>query len=1118
MSLVATLLRWLLLALAALTILLGATVGVFLNHPDSVDFVIDRVEALTDGRLAVGQRHGTLAGPLELGDVRWQGRQERVHVRELVLEWRPLRLLLGQLDVTRLHLQDVRLEHRDGDPVATARPDGAPPAAGLRLPVAVHLRDLSVGNLRLEHPDLPATAGDPLQLAARLRLQETRFRLFDARITHAAGEFDLSGRGDWQQWWFDLTAGTRFHSPWGRVDATLRAAGDDAMVLVDGHLTGPLDLSINGEVHTPVAAPELDLAVALRDVGPAPLAELPIPLLMSGEATVIGPIASLALDGHLEVDGGDWGLWNSRFGLRRTAPDTVELEDLRLRREDDPCRLDLGLQTRLVWGAEPRLDIPHARLQGRLHGHAITGRAMGHWTPETWSLSDIDIAAGANTARGALHQRGDDAGLSADARLELTDMEAVWPGLLGSASVEFAWDRDAGELSASIPTLRHPWGHLDDARVDARLDHERLAARLRIDELGGAGHMTRDIALDMAGSPETVDWQLALTEPDLELAGELGWHDAPWLTLTDGRWSHDHGIWRITLPLRLDGEGEEWVLHEGCAALESGGELCLAGERDASGYAARSHLHGLELPPLLAPHLADTTMEQGVLDGRAELLWREDEQSLSGELNARDAHWRQPLPDDLPVTAQLALVTLGIEYGHDTGLATRLDLAARNPPGRLRAVAAFPDWHPGTPLGASSMTGHLGGSIEQVAWLGALAPGFIRTTGRLEADLDLQGSLEEPRYRGGLGWHDGSLEAPEIGLALEGVTLELSAPEWGVPLRLDGHARAGGGPLRVEGTLESPWPPRLELTVTGEEARLVHLPEAEVFASPTLDLSVRPGAVSLGGEVAIGRATFELPERTGVIQPSRDVIRQEEVDAAVPGTTIEADVRVLLGQRVRLRGYGFEGRLEGDLRIIELPGAPPVGRGELIVRDGRYRAWGQNLAVNEGRLLFADSPLDNPGLDIRAVRHGIPVTAGVHIIGRARNPQLVLFSDPAMDDTDILSWIVLGRPISQSGAGDGAQLAQAALALQLAGGGRLARNIGDRFGIDEVGVEAGTAPDTAALVLGTWLSPRLYLRYAIGVTEDINTLRASYLLTESWSLETETGPESGVDLMFSIDR
>ena len=49
--------------------------------------------------------------------------------------------------------------------------------------------------------------------------------------------------------------------------------------------------------------------------------------------------------------------------------------------------------------------------------------------------------------------------------------------------------------------------------------------------------------------------------------------------------------------------------------------------------------------------------------------------------------------------------------------------------------------------------------------------------------------------------------------------------------------------------------------------------------------------------------------------------------------------------------------------------------------SGRYAAYGQRLTIRRGRILFANSPLDEPTLDIEAERKAGSAVAGVRVIG-----------------------------------------------------------------------------------------------------------------------------------------
>ena len=162
--------------------------------------------------------------------------------------------------------------------------------------------------------------------------------------------------------------------------------------------------------------------------------------------------------------------------------------------------------------------------------------------------------------------------------------------------------------------------------------------------------------------------------------------------------------------------------------------------------------------------------------------------------------------------------------------------------------------------------------------------------------------------------------------------------------------------------------------------------------------------------------------------------------------------------------------------------------------------------------------MDNPGLDIRAVREVNDVTVGLKVLGRLQQPEIELFSDPVMGQTDMLSYLLFGRPMESTSSTEGETMGQAALALGLAGGDILARTVGDRFGIDDVRVESNDTGDEASLVVGSYLSPKLYVSYGVGLMDSLNSLNLRYQLSNRWQLEVESGETSGADLFYTIER
>jgi translocation and assembly module TamB len=236
---------------------------------------------------------------------------------------------------------------------------------------------------------------------------------------------------------------------------------------------------------------------------------------------------------------------------------------------------------------------------------------------------------------------------------------------------------------------------------------------------------------------------------------------------------------------------------------------------------------------------------------------------------------------------------------------------------------------------------------------------------------------------------------------------------------------------------------------------------------------------------------------------------------------VHSEVKVTIGDDVRVEAFGLQGRLAGAVGTTVQTGETAIGRGELSVIDGRYEAYGQKLEINKGELLFEASPLDDPGLDIEARRKIDTVTVGLNVRGTLQEPRLSFFSDPTMPQTQIVTYLLTGKAPDSVTGNDTATMASARDTLTLQGGGLLASQIGRRLGLEEVGVESsmdssGTA--NTALVLGKFLSPRLFISYGISLTESINTLKLRYTISDKWVFKTEAGDEQSADFEYTIEQ
>jgi translocation and assembly module TamB len=214
--------------------------------------------------------------------------------------------------------------------------------------------------------------------------------------------------------------------------------------------------------------------------------------------------------------------------------------------------------------------------------------------------------------------------------------------------------------------------------------------------------------------------------------------------------------------------------------------------------------------------------------------------------------------------------------------------------------------------------------------------------------------------------------------------------------------------------------------------------------------------------------------------------------------------------------------VSGQLVVREAPGAPTTGSGQLTVA-GRYKAYGQDLTIKDGRLLFAGTPLDNPRLSIVAMREiRSDLKTGLQIAGSAQRPIITVISDPNVGEADALSYLVTGRSLSDVGSASSSSqgaLASATQSLEGAAGGLVAKRIGKRLGLDEAGVEENEMIGGSALTIGEYLSPRLYLSYGVGLFEPGEVIALRYKLSDDVGVKVQRGTEeTRAGIEYRIER
>lgn len=270
---------------------------------------------------------------------------------------------------------------------------------------------------------------------------------------------------------------------------------------------------------------------------------------------------------------------------------------------------------------------------------------------------------------------------------------------------------------------------------------------------------------------------------------------------------------------------------------------------------------------------------------------------------------------------------------------------------------------------------------------------------------------------------------------------------------------------------------------------------------------------------------------------SDDVVIVGTEEPPAGGMQLSADVSVTLGDALYLTALGLDTRLAGDLQLRLRPGDALAANGTISTVGGVYRGYGQSMAIERGVINFQGA-LDNPGLNVVALRKGLAVEAGVAVTGSVRRPQVGLVSEPDVPDSEKLSWIVLGRAPSAGGGADLGLLLPAAQALLGGPGGGMTDQLSRSLGFDEFGIGQSTAGvgrvqtsrvvgsgttvtgegelSGQVLTLGKRLSDDLSVSFEQSLSGAESLVLLTYQLTRRVSVIARGGSDNAADIYYTI--
>lgn len=795
-----------------------------------------------------------------------------------------------------------------------------------------------------------------------------------------------------------------------------------------------------------------------------------------------------------------------------------------------------------------------------LAGLPFAGRVRGRFTPASAEALEAGLSLGSTrlTAQGAVN-RGDAPLVVTLASTRLAELAPLWPNALPALSgaldarvrlaprargATVSFEARAEQLRVgdawAFATLRAQ----GRARHDAPLRTPRLAALAEVGlDAAATGLVSPQGSLDraqatLAGSPAEHTLGFSATQGTLTVEGRAAgaldlaevprWRGRVLALRADG--VPDAPRIALAAPADLEVARERVVL--GAARLGGGGaEVSVdALAWDRGRLTTRGRYTGVPLAPLarragLDGRWPTDLVLGGTWDVAAAPQWRG---SVTVARERGDVYVDAPAGEGAG-RAALGVSTLRLEAALDgPRLTAQGEVRARLAGNTLLSAVLTADearLHPFDPAA------RLGGTVRaHVPSLATLQP-WVGTVGRVQgqaiAEVNLGGTLGEPAFTGQLVGYGLGLDMPQAGIHLADGTLRLvSGPEG---LRLEAFEVAGGaGRFSATGTIALPGAAAgaaTRIAWRAQDFRALNHPDRRLVVDGEGTLASVDGRWRLAGRLAIDEATIAYRSTADTVLADDIVVVGRPRTARAPPaaaqakTPVDVDLAVEFGRDFRVSAEGLESRLAGRVDLVSRRGEPLTAKGTVRAVQGTYYVFGQKLAIDRGRIVF-DGPVDNPTLDVVALRRNLAVEAGVEISGTVRAPVVRLTSNPPVPDSEKLSWLLTGGPPGSATQREALALQAAQAALAGRSGKPLAQQFAQNLGLDDIGLVRrgdGAGDDLLAgqvVTVGKRITDRLYVAYEQGLELATNALRVEYVLSRFLTVSAYAGTTSGVELKF----
>lgn len=445
---------------------------------------------------------------------------------------------------------------------------------------------------------------------------------------------------------------------------------------------------------------------------------------------------------------------------------------------------------------------------------------------------------------------------------------------------------------------------------------------------------------------------------------------------------------------------------------------------------------------------------------------------------------------------------------------------------------------------------------------------FDYIAGIANGRLNLSGSPAKPNLVGNFKLADGKLKIANYGIDYQNINSNIRFKERNILLdtiyiNSKKGLITGNGNLYLGSNLFSPVIENANLKIGLDKFKPFDHRQFNMEVSGGINVTTAKDSARFDGELTIPEtmiylpailklmgksAKTEIPESLLAQQLANDKLMSDSIVFRIePDTSsintdafkipflknMQGKIKLKIPRNMWIKNDDMRLELAGDLELMKHQDFFEIF-GDISVLRGQYSLLGKVFVIKSGTISFEGGEEMNPRLDIEAQYNFRDDLRESHILtlligGNMYEPVFRFkYDDQAITEGDAISYLVFGTSLSaiggqHTGGSDASELAKMAAASLLSS--QLTKLLGNTLNMDYVEYRNKTTYDNASLVVGKYITNKLFISYEQNIgkiaDDDVDryNLRLEYELLKYLFFQlTSSSRSNGFDLIFKFDE